>query len=133
VGCWACWAIGGATCWDAGSISCGASWTGSLWMPSACSKWTSRSGSLCPSCSGDGSSGSTCSGEGLSVLGVSLWVHSLVNWGECMTCAVINGEIVRSIDSVDAPVVLTTSTGVLAVGLGIHLYHSSASSLASSN
>jgi hypothetical protein len=102
-------------------------------MSSACSKWTSRSGSLCPSCSGDGSSGSTCSGEGLSVLGVSSWVRGSVNCEECMTCAVINGEIVGSVDSVDTPAVSTTSTGVLAVGLGIHMYHSSASLLASSS
>jgi hypothetical protein len=46
---------------------------------------------------------------------------------------VINGEIVRSADSVDAPAVSTTSTGVLAVGLGIRMYHSSASLLAFSS
>jgi hypothetical protein len=102
-------------------------------MSSACSKWTSRSGSSCPSCSGDGSSGSAYSDEGLSVLGVFSWVRSSVNCGECTTCAVINGEIVGSVDSVDTPVVLMTSTGVLAVGLGIHMYHSSASSLASAS
>ena len=90
-------------------------------------------GSLCSSCSGDGSLGSACSGEGLSVLGVSSWVRGSVNCGECTTCAVINGEIVRSADNVDAPAVSTTSTGVLAVGLGIRMYHSSASSLASSS
>ena len=50
-----------------------------------------------------------------------------------MTCAVINGEIVGSVDNVDAPVVSTTSTGVLVVGLGIRMYHSSASSSASSS
>ena len=102
-------------------------------MSSACSKWTSRSGFSCPSCSDEGSSGSTCSGKGLSVLVVFLWVHGSVNHGECTTCAVINGEIVRSVDSVDASAVLTTSTGVLAVGLGICMYHSSASLLASSS
>jgi hypothetical protein len=85
---------------------------------------------LCPSCSDEGSSGSTCSGKGLSVLGVSLWVCGSVNCGECIICAVINGEIVGSVDSVDAPVVSITSTGVLAIGLWIHIYHSSASSLA---
>jgi hypothetical protein len=46
---------------------------------------------------------------------------------------VINGEIVRSVDSVDAPAVSTTSTGVLAVSLGIRMYYSSASSFAASS
>jgi hypothetical protein len=50
-----------------------------------------------------------------------------------MTCAVINGEIVGSVDRVDASAVSMTSTGVLAVGLGICMYRSSASSLASSS
>jgi hypothetical protein len=88
---------------------------------------------LCPSCSGEGSLGSTCSGEGSSILVVSSWVCGSVNYGECMTCAVINGEIVGSVDSVDAPAVSTTSTGVLAVGPGICMYHSSASSFAASS
>jgi hypothetical protein len=56
-----------------------------------------------------------------------------VNCGECTTSAVINGEIVGSADSVDAPVVSTASTGALAVGLVMRMDHSSASSLASSN
>jgi hypothetical protein len=67
------------------------------------------------------------------VLVVSLWVHSFINYGECTTCAVINGKIVKFVDSVDASAILITSTGVLAVGLGICMYCSSASSLASSS
>jgi hypothetical protein len=100
-------------------------------MTSPYSSCSFRTGTSCPSCSGDGSSGVLL--RGVSVLSDPGWSEGSRDWinaGElaAVAVAVTNGEIVGSTTSYDAPDVLTVRVGNGVATLGNLWCLSSASS-----
>jgi len=105
-------------------------------MSNTCSKWASKSGFSCPSCSGEGSS-LVLLEVSSSVLSSSSCERASVNDGDLVACVVglataagaMNGEKEGSPDKVNTPDVSTLRTGSSVVTLGKRSVRSSASSL----
>jgi hypothetical protein len=104
-----------------GAIGCTNGGSSGSWMTSPYSSCSSRTGTSCPCCSGDGSSGVLLCG--VSVLSDPAWSEGSCDWinaGElaAVAVAVTNGEIVGSATSDDAPDVSTVRVGTGVATLG---------------
>jgi hypothetical protein len=107
-----------------GATGCTNGGSSGSWMTSPYSSCSSRTGTSCPCCSGNGSSGVLL--HGVSVLSDPAWSEGSRNWikaGELAAVAVANGavtngEIVGSATNDEAPDVSTVRVGTGVATLG---------------